>query len=620
MEGRRQVLGALLLIAVAGCDDPATVAPPVAPLNPTVAVPDSPPALAGEVDLVVEVTDAAGAPVPGARVVLMLPVPELEWAREFGEIEYVEFASDARVKAELMRRTGGLRAESRSTDEKGLAVFRTALTRDMLSTPQLVTATVAGTGITSSSVSLLDTPTYLADFETGSVTIKFSARALGRAELKGKVTRGGAPVSPSVVRLRGDQGRLIAETGVDDDGSYRLTGLPAGEFTLQVLDRGYVEETGTIALSEAESKTRDVEVPVSGRITIVLGLEGPSAGSGSEAVVAVGSREPTFYRMPVPGGLGVTGLALDTRVGVTVEAFGLRVASTFECSSSDAEHRVVKKLPAPDVEVFRGTVTDEKGGLIAGSQVQLKLLKPSEEAARLIEASRAAPIDIAAVTDDKGRFVFKNLLRGEYEAAFYFNGFLQDVRPVFVGGGDLPELVARHLDLDRAIAGRVEFVDASGAVSPAGRTSLMVMELEKSESGEHRVIARKYGVTEPDGSFRVEGLAPLRYFVMAGTERGGVVIPDALGDYDVQDLIRNEERTGIIVRCYQGPVLYGYVEGEGVEVRMSDRVVRSEAAGLFVFTGVAPGIHQLRALVNGQTLEREIELRRGDRMARVEFK
>lgn len=137
----------------------------------------------------------------------------------------------------------------------------------------------------------------------------------GGSGLAGTVRAGGSgqPVSGATVTVANGRGEIAGAVTTGADGTYRLSQLAEGQYTLVVAAAAYAPLAVQVAVEEGELAQHDVELPASGRVTgMVLTAAGdqPFAGAqvtltneaGTEIAAATAGADGQFALSDVPSG------------------------------------------------------------------------------------------------------------------------------------------------------------------------------------------------------------------------------------------------------------------------------------------------------------------------------
>ena len=131
------------------------------------------------------------------------------------------------------------------------------------------------------------------------------------------------------------------------------------------------------------------------------------------------------------------------------------------------------------------------------------------------------PIDMPpqALTDQNGRFVFEQVVAGDYRVDVLKAGFLpvsnptQPRRMITVTAGQSLDNVDFRLQKGGAITGRL--LDENGEPMPDARIMAMRRAPASAPGGRLLPVPMQGGQTNDLGEFRVSGLAPGEYFIAA---------------------------------------------------------------------------------------------------------
>ena len=137
----------------------------------------------------------------------------------------------------------------------------------------------------------------------------------GGSGLAGTVRAGGSgqPVGNATVTVANARGEIAGAVTTGSDGTYRLSQLAEGQYTLVVAAAAYAPLAEQVAVEEGELARHDVELPASGRVVgTVLTADGdqPFPGAevtltnevGTEIAATTAGQDGSFALSDVPSG------------------------------------------------------------------------------------------------------------------------------------------------------------------------------------------------------------------------------------------------------------------------------------------------------------------------------
>jgi uncharacterized GH25 family protein len=386
----------------------------------------------------------------------------------------------------------------------------------------------------------------------------------------------------------------------DDDGKFRVSGLPAGKFDLDASRPGFatrrvpaiemVEDAAPVDLGEITLEPgehvqgivtdRDglpiegVEVYVSeagGMMMMVMDGGGP----GPEAPEPDAVTDPT-------GWFTVSDLAPGKKYSLKLSRTGYVGSSAGPIQVPRVEPVEAVLDPASDVI---GTVSTTGGEPIAGAQVNMTRSRTIQMGGNVMKTIMM----MSATSDAQGQFIFEDQEPGEISLKAVASGY----REAKLDGLEIPkgedlEGVELPLDTGAVVQGRVLAPDGRPAIGASVRLA-----------GEGEGFMRELGGTASDGNgyYRLEGLTP-----------GTVSVEATHDDYPrtVKDIDADEGMNSLNLQFEGGFEVTGTVlGGEGdVVANASVRLVptgrmwggpetMSEADGTFNLPGVQDGSYRL---------------------------
>lgn len=165
--------------------------------------------------------------------------------------------------------------------------------------------------------------------------------------------------------------------------------------------------------------------------------------------------------------------------------------------------------PTPDAASVAARTARVEGQVISQAGEPLR-----KATLRLWPAGPPRPnvVPYADTTDSAGKFVFEAVAPGRYSLSAQRTGYLGQPTPVMLtlAAGQVTKDITFKLTPQGVISGRV--IDADGDPIPG----LQVWTLRFSRAGGQRTLSRNAnGSTDDQGSFRIAGLAPGSYYLLA---------------------------------------------------------------------------------------------------------
>ncbi len=363
-------------------------------------------------------------------------------------------------------------------------------------------------------------------------TTKWHVALVPGARIRGRVLdrASGEPVPGASVRAMGARGFIPAATAATvaaEDGSFLLTGVPAGNHMLLAAADGWVaaapagreaREAAVLEIAETDEEVErdaflDRAASLSGR---VIGPgERPVAGAQVGVSVAPGGPGGDLLlpgtRTAADGSFHFAALPPGRPLGLSFEAGGLlpeAPAAGERLTLDPGEHRADLVFHLAAGATVRGRAVGVAEAPLAGVVVTA-----TPEKRRGPRTAPPAPGSVATGPD--GRFVIHGLPPGIVDVVAALPGHVTATARA-TATADAPAEVLLRLAPAGAIEGRV--LDGDGA--PLGDARVSVLP-EDGDDGPRSVA------TAPDGSFRVEGLplgTPLHVTVDADDRAQGTVV------------------------------------------------------------------------------------------------
>jgi len=231
-------------------------------------------------------------------------------------------------------------------------------------------------------------------------------------------TRGGAALPGGVITVTGAHGTQVARTRAGTDGTYAVSGLPAGTYTLIVTAGGFRPEAAAVFLGGAGA-VRDFVVGGGGTVTGVVRRSPGGTGVGDTAVVATdgGGQVVAQTRTLPDGAFRLTGVPAG-EVTVTAHLDGHRpAAATVVVTGTEP---ALADLLLQAAGTLHGTVTGPDGEPVAGARISVS------------DGTGAAVA--ATTTDADGAYQVTDLAPGDYTVVTTL--FEPAVRHVDLAGGE----------------------------------------------------------------------------------------------------------------------------------------------------------------------------------------
>jgi protocatechuate 3,4-dioxygenase beta subunit len=487
------------------------------------------------------------------------------------------------------------------------------------------------------------------------------------ASVSGRVTIGGkAGAGITVVAEITDspiENRTIAKSATDEEGNYRITGLPSGRFTITPLAKSFIVAAGdtfkqpgqTVNVAENEAITKiDFSLVragvITGRITDIEGhpiiaeriniVAKSDSGSGRPINNLPGRKNSTddrgIYRIyglspgkymvsvgkdaaTVGGGMNSSQYAKTFYPGVSEEA----KATVIEINEG-TEAGNIDITPGKSAAGFSvsGRVVDSEsdkpmpGAFISYSQV-------NEQNQRSGGASYSPTL-----TDANGKFRLEGVPPGRYVASMMAIGgessSYSDLTPFEVTDGDVTGIELR-VKRGATIDGVAVF---ENNVDPAAATLLQSLSLIAYVNDDKGTSAPSYsrGTISPDGSFHFAGLSPgkarISMMVFATPTKGVELLRTELDGVDQPegiDVTAGAHITGVrLVFAYGTGRVRGEVRVEGGTLPegtifgvsllaagggtgKASRYIEVDARGHFFAEEIPPGTYELTLTVRGNT-------------------
>jgi large repetitive protein len=252
------------------------------------------------------------------------------------------------------------------------------------------------------------------------------------AAIRGRVTNANtsAPLAGALVRVFNLDGVLITSTLTEADGTYSVSGLAAGTYTVITSAAGFGDKINLITLSSGAAEILNVALlPASSTLrgsVRVAGTNQPVPGSLVQ-VFRIGTDIPVASVLTDGNGeYVITGLEpREYRVVFSADGFASDVYRIFLRNSED---RTLNGLLGRNPAVVRGRVTDAVTG------------DPILGAAVVTVVSGSGIIIASTLTDQLGNYILNSLPAGDYQIIFSAEGYVTNAVQVSLNAGGVRTL------------------------------------------------------------------------------------------------------------------------------------------------------------------------------------
>jgi len=334
----------------------------------------------------------------------------------------------------------------------------------------------------------------------------------------------GMPLGGVVVQIGNNFNDDVFWTGTLADGTYRVTGLPLGDYDIlaQPLTGDYTGASSLAVVLDALNTSRVVDfalVPtavgyMTGRVVDASVVPVPLAGIEVRMAMGAGTvaNEDEFITLTAADGT----FALPPRTGDITLTF-IDPAGEYETvvyTRTVAGAAALGDFVLGATGTISGTVTDANGAFLAGTVVRL-----------WDAASAVAPLDSAVVALD-GTYSFGNLPAGNYKVSFdnpvyvseYFDNQLTFASATPIVVTNAPVIANAILSKAASITGSI----TTFAGGPAVGTTVRAFKLD----GLGNPVLAGQAVTDGSGSYTIGGLLAGDYVIqLDGAGIVGYVLP-----------------------------------------------------------------------------------------------
>jgi len=182
----------------------------------------------------------------------------------------------------------------------------------------------------------------------------------GNGTLTGNVTdASGAAVANATVRVYDTNNNLVATVNSDDSGDYEVSGLPDGNYRIEVSQAGFrTYAENDVAVTGGEETSKDVALQVgatSMTVEVAAAPAGPGPKSRSMAPGAGANAETSFLMVPQPGVLN------NTRAAQQAAAQAQELGDLYEYKLKQPV--TIRKNQSALVPILQSDITAEKVSL-----------------------------------------------------------------------------------------------------------------------------------------------------------------------------------------------------------------------------------------------------------------
>jgi len=481
--------------------------------------------------------------------------------------------------------------------------------------------------------------------EDQNAEVNFELSLDSESFIEGKVTVEGTGegVPEIVVSAAGPAGTVKGTT--DDQGSYRLTGLTTGEYSVAVEYRNTEYRPGKtlpfrkVKISRGGDTVRNVDFSLE-RAGIVWGyVLGPDGSGVGKANVMLCTSDSPFSQMLTAMSAPESVLNAFTQDDGYYELHGVPLNREWRLYATSPNHSpqladpfvLTAKADAVRIDIFlfsgstiQGVVVDNTGRRVADAEV---ICAPAY--GRLFQPNEAPIAFKNTRSDDQGTFTITEVPPGDYQLLAVKEGFRRALRGVPVYSDGYSQIQDVRLELESAEQGDHQIygvvVDDRGQGLDGAQVRLVAGGMEPFE---------KVTSTAGGGRFQFDGLAP-GYYMLTVTMDGfsPLTVRRVRLDQETRVAMRRSATVRGVVRVRSGQLPPTYTvraylladeQGRsGIPAMMSDmasnEAVFSDPSGAFQMQ-LNAGAWRLEAVAEGYAPARvEITLEAGQIMDGVEL-
>lgn len=399
------------------------------------------------------------------------------------------------------------------------------------------------------------------------------------ATISGTITSSsGAQISSATIKIINLNGVVAGTASTSANGTYLISNIPDGTYSLIVSAPGFANGTGGITLRPGEVR-QNVSFVLEGNPGNIQGvvrdLETGNlvVGAGVSVINSIGIIIATTTTN-VNGIYVVTGLAPNTYT-VTADRFGFAPNTVGAIVTSDATANADINISRIHGDI-QGSVVDTEGNPIVNCEISVRLTDTN------------GVIISAVLTNNSGQFSFLDVNPGSYLLNAKVAGFQTKTVPVIVVAGQVTEVVINLSDAFGAVQGIVVESDSGNPIDGARITVTDAAGI---------LVAT--GISESNGQFFITNL-PLGSLNVSASKRGfgittkGIIIQEGQIAETRLELVSDPGTlSGTIINQLTGNPI------SGATIKIIDSTqstvisVLSADDGMYAVSGLAPGRYQV---------------------------
>ncbi|MBW7474867.1 carboxypeptidase regulatory-like domain-containing protein [Paenibacillus oenotherae] len=390
---------------------------------------------------------------------------------------------------------------------------------------------------------------------------------------------GGTPLPDTVIRMFSNN-IIVGRVNTKEDGSYIIPNLSPGTYILSARTDGFGGETLGVIIEPSQTTPVNIRLtPNPGSITGIVrdGSGNPIAG----ALVAIQNNVDggpvilTRVISTVDGTYIVNNLQPGNYIAaVSADGYQNQFAAVQVSSDGIARHDFSL---APSPGIIQGTVTEAGGTHVFGAAVEIRV-------------TNANGITVFSLfTDPNGRFEVDNLAPGTYTILASSSNFQTAAATTMVRAAASSTLSLVLLPDPGAIQGRV-----TDSITGAGIIGAAINILDQN------TFLTGSTITDSSGNFRVSGLSPGNYSVIAQASNyqsntfGGIVNSNSITPVDFALQPNPGTINGVVQPAVAGAVIQLFNNNN---VQIASTI--SAANGAFQFISIQEGSYFLTAVAQG---------------------